>query len=66
MQAIVDSLTGAGIDEDDLQTLRFNVSPRYEWNDFARRSEMVGFTVTNTVRATIRDLDTIATSSTVR
>ena len=60
MQAVVDSLTAAGIDEDDIQTLTFNVSPRYEWNDTLRRSEMVGFTVTNTVRATVRALDTIA------
>ncbi len=60
MQAVVDSLTAAGIDEDDIQTLTFNVSPRYEWNDTLRRSEMVGFTVTNTVRATVRTLGTIA------
>ncbi len=60
MQAVVDSLTAAGIAEDDIQTLTFNVSPRYEWNDTLRRSEMVGFTVTNTVRATVRTLDTIA------
>ena len=60
MQAVVDSLTAAGIDEDDIQTLNFSVSPRYEWNETLRRSEMVGFTITNTVRATVRDLDTIA------
>ena len=60
MQAVIDSLTVAGVAEDDIQTLTFNVSPRYEWNDTLRRSEMVGFTVTNTVRATVRALDTIA------
>ena len=60
MQAVVDSLMSAGIDEDDIQTLNFSVSPRYEWNETLRRSEMVGFTITNTVRATVRDLDTIA------
>ena len=60
MQAVVDSLTAAGIDEDDIQTLNFRVSPHNEWNETLRRSEMVGFTVTNTVRATVRDLDTIA------
>ena len=60
MQAVVDSLMSAGIDEDDIQTLNFSVSPRYEWNETLRRSEMVGFTVTNTVGAIVRDLDTIA------
>ncbi|MYD35583.1 MAG: DUF541 domain-containing protein, partial [Dehalococcoidia bacterium] len=60
MQAVIDSLTAAGVNEDDIQTLTFNVSTRYEWNDRQRRSEMVGFTVTNTVRATVRALDTIA------
>ena len=60
MQAVIDSLTAAGVNEDDIQTLTFNVSTRYEWNDRLRRSEMVGFTVTNTVRATVRALDTIA------
>lgn len=60
MQAVIDSLTAAGVVEDDIQTLTFDVSTRYEWNDRLRRSEMVGFTVTNTVRATVRALDTIA------
>ena len=60
MQAVIDSLTATGVVEDDIQTLTFNVSTRYEWNDRQRRSEMVGFTVTNTVRATVRALDTIA------
>ncbi|MCY4576358.1 MAG: SIMPL domain-containing protein [Chloroflexi bacterium] len=60
MHAVVDSLTASGISEDDIQTLTFNVSTQYEWNDTLRRSEMVGFTVTNTVRATVRALDTIA------
>ena len=60
MQAVIDTLIASGIGEDDIQTLTFNVSPRYEWNDTLRRSEMVGFTVTNTVRATVRALDTIA------
>ncbi len=60
MQAVIDSLTAAGIAEDDIQTLTFDVSTRYEWNDRLRRSEMVGFTVTNTVRATVRNLGTIA------
>ncbi len=60
MQAVIDSLTAAGVAEEDIQTLTFDVSTRYEWNDRQRRSEMVGFTVTNTARATIRNLDTIA------
>ena len=56
MQAVITSLTGAGISEEDIQTLTFNVSTDYEWNDLRGRSEMVGFTVTNTVRATIRNM----------
>ena len=60
MQAVIDSLAAAGIDEEDIQTLTFNVSTQYEWNDTLRRSEMVGFTVTNTVRATVRELAAIA------
>ena len=60
MQAVVESLTASGIGEDDIQTMTFSVSTEYEWNDMLRRSEMVGFTVTNTVRATVRDMSTIA------
>ncbi len=60
MQALIDALTDAGIDEDDIQTLNFRVSPRYEWNDRLRRNEMVGFSVSNTVSATVRDLDSVA------
>ncbi len=60
MQAVVESLTASGIADDDIQTMTFSVSTEYEWNDTLRRSEMVGFTVTNTVRATVRDTNAVA------
>ena len=59
MQAVIDSLLAAGIQEADIQTRDFNVSTEYEWNDILRRSEMTGFSVSNLVTVRVRNLDSI-------
>ena len=59
MQALIDSLLAAGIQEADIQTRHFNVSTQFEWNDTLRRSEMTGFAVSNVVTVKVRNLDSI-------
>ena len=52
---ILAALRAAGVSNDDIRTTQFSIQPRYEYyND---RSQLVGFQVTNTLRVTIRDLD---------
>jgi len=53
---VVDSLKSNGVDGDDLQTTNFSIFPRYNFrND--EEPEITGFTVSNTLRVTVRDLD---------
>ena len=67
MDAIMSSLTENGIEERDIQTHNFNVRPQYEWvelDENGRRSsmrELVGYQVTNSLTAKIRDLDAVGT-----
>jgi uncharacterized protein YggE len=56
-QAVIDAVTGAGVDADDVQTARLEVYPRYD--DGPGRSEptIAGYTVTNLLEVTVRDID---------
>jgi uncharacterized protein YggE len=53
--AVIDSLEDAGVDDADIRTQRFSIQPEYDWERDGR--EFIGFTVTNTVVAQIRDID---------
>ena len=67
MDAILTSLMENGVEELDIQTHNFNVRPLYEWieiDENGRRSsrrELVGYEVTNSLTAKIRDLETVGT-----
>lgn len=63
MQAVIDLLKAQGIAEKDIQTANFAVTPRtaYPNNDRNQPPRIVGYAVTNEVRATIRDLDNTGT-----
>ncbi len=50
-QATIDKLKGLGIDAKDLQTTGYNVQPQYD-----KDQKLTGYRITNTVRATVRDL----------
>jgi len=64
MNAIVDFMKKEGIDEKDLKTLSFNISPRYEWYEKSQcvppcpsgRRYLVGYEVSQTLEVKIRDL----------
>jgi uncharacterized protein YggE len=54
-QALIDALTGGGVAEDDITTLNYSIYPEYSYSGNAAR--ITGYRVTNTVRATIRDIE---------
>jgi uncharacterized protein YggE len=56
-QATIDKLKGQGIDAKDLQTTGYNVQPQYD-----RDQKLTGYKVTNTVRATVRDLSKLGST----
>lgn len=53
---VVDSLKGNGVEGDDLQTTNFSIFPRYNFRN-NEEPEITGFTVSNTLSVTVRDLD---------
>ncbi|MBP1464318.1 SIMPL domain-containing protein [Candidatus Chloroploca sp. M-50] len=56
-QAIIDQMKQLGIDDKDLQTSGFSISPTYDTNGRA----VTGYQVSNMVMVTIRDLDNAGT-----
>jgi hypothetical protein len=55
MEALLSALKAGGVAEDDIQTTRFSVQPRYDFTE--RRQELLGFVVANLVTAKIRNID---------
>lgn len=47
------------IDEKDIKTTRFNINPRYEWQDKTNKRVLAGYEVSQIVNVKIRDLDTV-------
>lgn len=53
--AVIDSLEGAGVDSDDIQTANLAIQPEFDWSDRGRR--LLGYSVSNSVVARIRSVD---------
>lgn len=60
MQAVIAALEGAGIASADIQTAMFQVQPRYTHDPRGTEPpRVVGYTASNQVSVTLRDLDTV-------
>jgi uncharacterized protein YggE len=57
--AVIASLTAAGIADEDIQTANYSISPRYDYRNDTET--LVGYQVNNTVTAKVRDLDAAGT-----
>lgn len=57
MEKLLQVLQEHGLKEKDIQTTNLNVSPRYDRSDSRTTPKIIGYTVTNQVRVTVRDLD---------
>lgn len=64
-KAAIDTLKGLGVDEDDIKTENYSVSPRYEYSQIncitfpcpPGRQELVGYEVNQTMSVKVRDLE---------
>ena len=56
MNKLLDSIKGNGIDEKDINTTQFSLSPEYDYSG-GRTPRLTGYRVTNTVSVKVRDLD---------
>ena len=67
MDAIVEAVKAKGLEDKDVQTLSFNIWPQYEYPEVeengvrVRKQTLVGYTVSNTARIKIRDVDAVGT-----
>jgi len=57
MVEVIDALLLLGISEDDVQTTSYSVYPQYDWTEDGR--VLLGYTVTNMVQVTVKDLDIV-------
>lgn len=66
MESVLDAIKENGVDEDDIVTTNFNIYPQTIWvevsDSLGRHSEprITGYTVTNTVQVTVRDIDNLS------
>lgn len=63
MDSVIDALHDRGIEDKDIQTRYFNISPRYEWMEVidggvrSSKQVLIGYAVNNSASVKIRDLD---------
>ncbi len=63
MRSVMDVLAAQGLAPADIQTSTFSITPQtvYPGNDRTQPPKVVGYVVSNEVRATVRQLDTLGT-----
>ncbi len=59
MQAVIDALTAAGVEEKDIQTSSYYVSVVQNYDASGNPSEVTNFQVQNMVNVVVRDIDTV-------
>jgi len=60
MNAAIDFVKSQGIEEKDIKTTEYNLSPRYEYNEDTKKTFISGYTLTQTVLVKVRDLNKVA------
>ena len=63
MAKLIDGLKAASIAPKDIQTSQLNVSPRYTQSKEGRPATVSGYTVSNQVRVTVRDVKRLDVST---
>jgi len=57
MADVLSAIMALGVDESDIQTAWFNMSPVYDWTGPERR--VMGYMVSNNINVTVRDIDMV-------
>ena len=60
MNAAIEFIKSKGIDEKDIKTTGYNLSPKYEYNKDKKQTFISGYTLTQTVSVKVRDLTKVA------
>ena len=59
MDRVMTALVARNVEDKDIQTRFFNISPEYQWNDREREQELVGYVVRNQLTVKLRDVETV-------
>jgi uncharacterized protein YggE len=59
IQAIVDTLTAAGVEERDIQTSNYSVSIRQQYDNQGIATAVLGYDIYNTLSVTVRDVEAL-------
>lgn len=57
MEKVIASIKAAGISEDDIKTVNYSINPKYDYNKETGASSIVGYSVSNNVSVTVRNID---------
>ena len=60
MNATVEFIKSEGIEEKDIKTTQYSLSPKYEYDEETRKTFISGYTLTQTVSVKVRDLTKVA------
>ncbi|MEK7496044.1 MAG: SIMPL domain-containing protein [Patescibacteria group bacterium] len=60
MNAAIDFIKSQGIDEKDIKTTQYNLSPRYEYDEKTKKTFISGYTLIQNVLVKVRDLNKVA------
>jgi uncharacterized protein YggE len=59
MDRVMTALNDSGVKKEDIQTQYFRISQRTRWDDETEQEIVIGYRVTNTVKAKIRDIEKV-------
>jgi len=60
MNAVIENVKSQGIEEKDIKTTNYNLSPDYRYDENTERRFITGYTMTQTVSLKVRDLTKVA------
>jgi len=60
MNAAVEFVKSSGVDEKDVKTTQYDLSPKYEYDEKTKKTSISGYTLTQTVLVKVRDLTKVA------
>ena len=59
MSDVLAAIKAKGVDEADIQTTRFNMWPVHSWDPITNLSSVTGYSVSNNISITVRDVDLV-------
>lgn len=59
MNSVIAAIKKAGVASEDIKTSNYSISPKYSYDNKTGKSTIVGYTVTSTLNATVRKINSV-------